>query len=153
MSQPVRVRFAPSPTGFLHIGGMRSALFNWLWARHTGGTFVLRIEDTDRNRLVEGALDQIIAAHAALGILPDEGPAQGGEYGPYIQSERQSLYHDHAEQREELALADPQVQVVDRHHVAAALGDAAELHVQLGCRCHRGHTSSRPATDGGGPLV
>ncbi|MDF2461654.1 MAG: glutamate--tRNA ligase, partial [Candidatus Saccharibacteria bacterium] len=94
----VRVRFAPSPTGMLHIGGMRSALFNWLWARHTGGTFVLRIEDTDRNRLVEGALEQILAAHEALGITPDESPQHEGEYGPYIQSQRQDIYDDHAEQ-------------------------------------------------------
>jgi glutamyl-tRNA synthetase len=93
----VRVRFAPSPTGFLHIGGMRSALFNWLWARHNGGVFVLRVEDTDRGRLVEGALDQIIAAHEALGISPDESPVKGGEYGPYLQSERLDLYHQYAD--------------------------------------------------------
>ena len=91
-----RVRFAPSPTGYLHIGGMRSALFNWLWARHTGGKFVLRIEDTDRNRLVEGAVEQILAAHDELGITPDEGPKQGGEFGPYVQSERLDIYHEHA---------------------------------------------------------
>ena len=69
---PVRVRFAPSPTGYLHVGGIRSSLFNWLWARHTGGTFVLRIEDTDRTRLVADSLEQILAAHTALGITPDE---------------------------------------------------------------------------------
>jgi glutamyl-tRNA synthetase len=97
---PVRVRFAPSPTGLLHIGGLRSALFNWLWARHTGGTFVLRIEDTDRQRLVEGALEQILAAHDALGITPDEGPAQGGNYSPYIQSERkeQGIYQKYTDE-------------------------------------------------------
>ncbi len=95
---PVRVRFAPSPTGHLHVGGMRSALFNWLWARHNGGVFVLRIEDTDRARLVEDAMEQIIASHEALGITPDEGPTQGGDYGPYVQSERQAIYHQHAQQ-------------------------------------------------------
>lgn len=97
MSTPVRVRFAPSPTGLLHIGGMRSALFNYLWARHNQGVFVLRIEDTDRERLVEGALEQIIAAHDALGITPDEGPVQGGKYGPYLQSERLDIYREHAQ--------------------------------------------------------
>ncbi len=99
-NQPVRVRFAPSPTGLLHIGGMRSALFNWLWARHTGGTYVLRLEDTDRARLVEGAADQIYASHDVLGITPDEGPLQGGKFGPYIQSERkqQGIYGKHAQE-------------------------------------------------------
>jgi glutamyl-tRNA synthetase len=95
---PVRVRFCPSPTGFLHIGGVRSALFDWLWARHTGGTYVLRIEDTDRTRFVEGATDQINDSLEALGIAPDEGPRQGGEYGPYTQSERLDIYADHAQQ-------------------------------------------------------
>jgi glutamyl-tRNA synthetase len=94
----VRVRFAPSPTGQLHIGGMRSALFNWLWARHNGGTFVLRLEDTDRNRLVEGAAEQIYASHDALGITPDEGPIQGGPFGPYVQSERLDMYRRHADE-------------------------------------------------------
>ena len=95
---PIRVRFAPSPTGYLHIGGMRSALFNWLWARHTGGAFILRIEDTDRKRFVEGSIEQICASHDALGITPDEGPVQGGKYGPYVQSERKDIYAQHAAQ-------------------------------------------------------
>ena len=96
----VRVRFAPSPTGLLHIGGLRSALFNWLWARHTGGTFVLRIEDTDRARLVEGAEEQIYASLDLLGITPDEGPVPGGSCAPYTQSERreQGIYQQHADQ-------------------------------------------------------
>ena len=97
MSHPARVRFAPSPTGYLHVGSIRSGLFNWLWARHTGGTVVLRIEDTDRARLVEGAIDQINDSLEALGITPDEGPRQGGPHGPYIQSERQAIYHEYAE--------------------------------------------------------
>ncbi|MDB5178739.1 MAG: glutamyl-tRNA synthetase [Patescibacteria group bacterium] len=95
---PVRVRFAPSPTGHLHVGGIRSALFNWLWARHNDGKFILRLEDTDRKRLVEGAADQIYASHDALGITPDEGPVQGGPYGPYIQSERLEIYARYATQ-------------------------------------------------------
>jgi glutamyl-tRNA synthetase len=93
---PVRVRFAPSPTGYLHVGGIRSALFNWLWARHNDGTFVLRVEDTDRNRLVEDAYDQINDSLEALGIAPDEGLRQGGEHGPYLQSERLDLYREHS---------------------------------------------------------
>jgi len=97
MSRPVRVRFAPSPTGFLHIGGMRSSLFNWLWAKHNNGVFVLRIEDTDRNRLVEGAVEQILDSHEALGLIPDEGPSKGGDFGPYLQSERLDIYREYAE--------------------------------------------------------
>lgn len=97
MSVPVRVRFAPSPTGLLHVGGVRSALFNWLWARHNDGVFILRLEDTDRARLVPGAADQISDSLGALGIAPDEGPEQGGAYGPYIQSERLDIYRQHSE--------------------------------------------------------
>ena len=97
MSKPARVRFAPSPTGYLHVGSIRSGLFNWLWARHTGGVFVLRIEDTDRARLVEDAVDQINDSLEALGIAPDEGPRQGGKFGPYLQSERLDIYREHAD--------------------------------------------------------
>ena len=96
MSTPVRVRFAPSPTGFLHVGGVRSALFNWLLARKTGGVFVLRLEDTDQSRLVEGAMEQIEASLSALGLSPDEGPIQGGDYGPYVQSQRLEQYSKYA---------------------------------------------------------
>ncbi len=97
MSKPTRVRFAPSPTGYLHVGSIRSGLFNWLWARHTGGVSILRIEDTDRARLVEGAVDQINDSLESLGITPDEGPRQGGNYGPYLQSERLDIYREHAD--------------------------------------------------------
>jgi glutamyl-tRNA synthetase len=96
MSRSVRVRFAPSPTGYLHVGSIRSGLFNWLWARHNHGVSVLRIEDTDRSRYVEDAIDQITDSMDTLGITPDEGPRQGGPYGPYIQSERLDLYHQWA---------------------------------------------------------
>lgn len=96
MSDPARVRFAPSPTGHLHVGSIRSGLFNWLWARHTGGSFILRIEDTDRARLIEGAVDQINDSLEALGIAPDEGPRQGGNFGPYLQSERLDIYREYA---------------------------------------------------------
>ncbi|MEM7126154.1 MAG: glutamate--tRNA ligase [Chloroflexota bacterium] len=95
---PARVRFAPSPTGYLHLGGLRTALFNWLYARHTGGQFILRIEDTDQNRFVEDSLDNIMSSLRWLGLHWDEGPDVGGPYGPYTQSERKELYHQYAEQ-------------------------------------------------------
>ena len=97
MSKP-RVRFAPSPTGPLHIGGVRTALYNYLYAKQTGGTFILRVEDTDQNRYVEGAEEYIKEALEWFGITPDEGPGYGGDYGPYRQSERKDLYGKYAKQ-------------------------------------------------------
>jgi glutamyl-tRNA synthetase len=88
----VRVRFAPSPTGFLHVGGLRTALYNYLFAKHNNGKCILRIEDTDRTRFVENAQENLIKSLRWAGIEFDEGPEQGGEYGPYIQSERFALY-------------------------------------------------------------
>ena len=88
----MRVRFAPSPTGYLHIGGLRTALYNWLLARKHGGTFILRIEDTDRTRFVEDAEQDILDSMAWAGISFDEGPGKGGDYGPYHQSERGERY-------------------------------------------------------------
>ncbi|MCO6485884.1 MAG: glutamate--tRNA ligase [Saprospiraceae bacterium] len=93
---PVRVRFAPSPTGALHIGGIRTALYNYLFARQHGGTFILRIEDTDQNRYVPGAEAYILEALQWCGLTPDEGPGSGGPYGPYRQSERKSRYREYA---------------------------------------------------------
>ncbi len=93
----IRVRFAPSPTGFLHVGGLRTALYNYLFARKHDGVFILRIEDTDRNRYVEGAVDNLIKTLAWAGLEYDEGPIKGGAYGPYIQSERLEIYQQHAE--------------------------------------------------------
>ena len=93
----VRVRYAPSPTGEPHVGNIRSALFNWLYARHTGGTFIVRIEDTDRARLVPGAAGAILDALAWLGLDWDEGPGRPGAYGPYVQSERLDLYREHVD--------------------------------------------------------
>ncbi|SIS38410.1 glutamyl-tRNA synthetase [Zobellia uliginosa] len=97
MSQRVRVRFAPSPTGPLHIGGVRTALFNYLFAKKHGGDFILRIEDTDQNRYVEGAEQYIIDALNWCGLTFDEGPGLQGNYGPYRQSERKHLYKEYAE--------------------------------------------------------
>ncbi|MFK7821060.1 MAG: glutamate--tRNA ligase [Planctomycetaceae bacterium] len=88
----VRTRFAPSPTGYMHIGGMRTALFNWLWARHNGGQFILRIDDTDAARNMDEALGPILDAFRWLGLDWDEGPEVGGDFGPYFQSERGELY-------------------------------------------------------------
>jgi glutamyl-tRNA synthetase len=96
MNQNIRVRFAPSPTGPLHIGGLRTALYNYLFARRHGGRFLLRIEDTDRSRLVPGAEDYINQALAWLGIEPDEGVLQGGAFGPYRQSDRRDIYQEYA---------------------------------------------------------
>ncbi|MBT8186380.1 MAG: glutamate--tRNA ligase, partial [Croceitalea sp.] len=96
MSKKVRVRFAPSPTGPLHIGGVRTALFNYLFAKKHGGDFVLRIEDTDQSRYVEGAEEYIIDALNWCGIPYDEGPGREGAFGPYRQSERKSLYQKYA---------------------------------------------------------
>ena len=92
-----RLRFAPSPTGYLHIGGARTALFNWLWARHTGGRFILRIEDTDQERSTRAAEDAILEGLRWLGLDWDEGPEVGGPHGPYFQMQRLDLYREQAE--------------------------------------------------------
>ena len=95
--KPVRVRYAPSPTGAPHIGNIRTALFNWLFARHSGGSFVVRIEDTDMERLVPGALEQILDSLRWLGLDWDEGPEVGGAFGPYFQSQRLPIYKEAAD--------------------------------------------------------
>lgn len=96
-TQKVRVRFAPSPTGALHIGGVRTALFNYLFAKKHGGDFLLRIEDTDQNRYVEGAEQYIVDSLAWCGIPVDEGVGKGGDFGPYRQSERKNIYKKYAD--------------------------------------------------------
>jgi glutamyl-tRNA synthetase len=98
MSQPVRVRFAPSPTGYMHVGNLHTALFNWLFAQHEGGAFILRIEDTDEVRSTESALGVIYEGLRWLGLQWDEGPDVGGEYGPYVQSERLDIYQGYFDQ-------------------------------------------------------
>ena len=90
----VRTRFAPSPTGDLHVGNVRSALFNWAFARHSGGAFVLRIEDTDAARNTEASLHGLLEQLRWLGLDWDEGPEVGGPHGPYLQSQRMDLYSD-----------------------------------------------------------
>ena len=96
--KPVRVRFAPSPTGPLHMGGVRTALYNYLFAKKNNGTFILRIEDTDQTRFVPGAQDYIMESLKWCGIMPTEGPGIGGNHGPYVQSERKEMYKPYAEQ-------------------------------------------------------
>lgn len=93
----VRTRFAPSPTGYMHVGNLRTALYTWLIARHNGGKFILRIEDTDQERYVEGAVDVIYRTMAECGLDHDEGPDVGGPVGPYVQTERRGLYGKYAE--------------------------------------------------------
>src|SRR5215204_6338125 len=95
---PARVRFAPSPTGYLHLGGLRTALFNWLYARHTGGKLILRVEDTDQKRYNPESLEDLMNGLRWLGLEWDEGPDIGGPFGPYVQSDRQHHYREAAEQ-------------------------------------------------------
>ena len=92
INETPRVRFAPSPTGYLHVGGLRTALYNYLFAKKTGGTFLLRIEDTDRKRYVEGAIESLISSLKWCGLEYDEGPGKEGAVGPYLQSERLDTY-------------------------------------------------------------
>ena len=101
----VRVRFAPSPTGSLHLGGLRTALFNYLFAKRNNGSFILRIEDTDKTREVEGASDEILSILNWAGITPDEGYGIGGPHAPYVQSSRLLLYDEAAHQLQKAGLA------------------------------------------------
>jgi len=101
----IRVRFAPSPTGYLHVGGLRTALYNYLFAKHTGGKFILRVEDTDQTRKVEGAIENMIATLRALDLDIDEGPFKGGDYGPYYQSERLDIYKKYCDELLEKGMA------------------------------------------------
>ena len=105
MSKKVRVRFAPSPTGPLHIGGVRTALYNFLYARKSEGDFILRIEDTDRTRYVPGAEEYILESLKWLGLHPDESPWNEGAYGPYRQSERLDIYRKHVNELVEKGMA------------------------------------------------
>lgn len=107
MSDQIRVRFAPSPTGFLHVGGARTALYNWLYARKVGGAFVLRIEDTDAERSTAESVDAIYEGMRWLGLDWDEGPEVGGDYGPYFQSERRDLYRAEVDRLLEAGAAYP----------------------------------------------
>ena len=94
----IRTRFAPSPTGYMHIGNLRTALYEYLIAKSQGGKFILRIEDTDHGRLVEGSVDVIYNTMRMTGLKHDEGPDVGGDFGPYVQSERMGMYMDYAKE-------------------------------------------------------
>jgi len=98
MSNEIRVRFAPSPTGYLHVGSLRTALYNYLYARKVGGKFILRIEDTDRTRYVDGAVENLLSTLEAMGLDFDEGPGEKGDFGPYFQSERTEIYNKYVKE-------------------------------------------------------
>mgnify|MGYP002134257637 FL=1 len=115
MANPVRTRFAPSPTGYMHVGNLRTALYTYLQARHNGGTFILRIEDTDQGRLVEGATDIIYNTLRATGLTWDEGPDIGGPHAPYRQSERMGIYRQYA------------LELVEKGHAFYCFATAEEL--------------------------
>lgn len=148
MSKPVRTRFAPSPTGFLHVGGIRTALFAWLVARQAGGTFVLRLEDTDKKREVEGSAEHLIKSLKTLGLDYDEGPDQPGEYGPYRQSERLDIYKAWAQKLVDSgrAYADPYTP----EEVQAFREEAQKSKQPFLFRNHR--PENPPAWDGTQPL-
>ncbi|MBD0288467.1 MAG: glutamate--tRNA ligase, partial [Flavisolibacter sp.] len=105
MEKRIRVRFAPSPTGGLHLGGVRTVLYNYLFAKQHNGDFILRIEDTDQSRYVPGAEEYIYETLAWCGLQPDESPKHGGQFGPYRQSERKDLYRKYAEELVEKGFA------------------------------------------------
>jgi glutamyl-tRNA synthetase len=144
----IRTRFAPSPTGFMHVGGIRTASFAWFVARQAGGVFILRLEDTDQKREVEGSADHILKALAALGITHDEGPDIGGPYAPYKQSERLEIYKAWAQKLIDAgrAYADPYTPAeLDAFRESARANKKAFLY-----RDHR--PENPPAWDGSMPL-
>jgi len=127
----IRTRFAPSPTGFMHVGNLRTALFAWLTARNNGGEFILRIEDTDQKREVSGALEHLVLALKSLGITYDEGPDIGGQHAPYIQSQRLDIYKKWAEKliSEGRAYADPySTEEIDNFRATAVSNKKAFLY-------------------------
>ncbi len=146
--KPARTRFAPSPTGYLHVGGIRTALFAWLVARQTGGQFVLRFEDTDKKREVEGARGHLIKSLRALNLLYDEGPDIGGPFAPYVQSERLDSYKQWAQRLidEGRAYADPYTQ----EEVQSFREQAQKAKKPFLYRNHR--PENPPAWDGTQPL-
>ena len=134
MTDQVRVRFAPSPTGYLHVGGLRTALYNYLFAKHHGGKFILRIEDTDQARKVEGAIENLISTLEWAGIRYDEGPNREGAHGPYVQSERLPIYREHADRLVEqgnayLCFCTPErLEEVRQHQIKVKLNPAYDRH-------------------------
>lgn len=148
MNKPVRTRFAPSPTGYLHVGGIRTALFAYLVAKQSNGTFILRLEDTDKNREVAGSAEHLITSLHALGLNYDEGPEIGGPYSPYRQSDRLNIYKQWAQKliSEGLAYADPySSEQIQTFRETAQASKKAFLY-----RNHR--PEGPPAWDGSQPL-
>lgn len=147
-TKKVRSRFAPSPTGYLHVGGVRTALFAWLVARQTGGSFILRLEDTDKHREVEGADEHVMASLKALGLEYDEGPDIGGPHQPYRQSQRLGLYKEYARKLIEAgrAYADPYT----AEEVQAFRDQASQQKIPFLYRNHR--PENPPVWDGTRPL-
>ena len=133
-----RTRFAPSPTGYMHVGNLRTALYAYLTARHDGGSFILRIEDTDQGRYVEGAVDVIYSTLKENGMYWDEGPDIGGDFGPYVQSERMGMFKDYAEQLVKAGQAYYCFCTEERldalHELQKAAGEAVG-HYDRKCRC------------------
>lgn len=148
MSKSIRTRFAPSPTGYLHVGGIRTALFAWLLARQNNGQFILRLEDTDKNREVEGSAEHLIKSLRTLGLVYDEGPDSNGPYGPYRQSERLEIYKEWAQKLIEAgrAYADPYTAT----EVQAFREEAQKAKKPFLYRNHR--PENPPAWDGSTPL-
>jgi glutamyl-tRNA synthetase len=136
----IRTRFAPSPTGFMHVGGVRTALFAWLLARQQNGSFILRLEDTDQKREVEGSADHIISALNALGIFHDEGPDNGGPFGPYKQSERLAVYKEWAQK-----LIDAGRAYADPYTAEQLEGFRAEAKANKKAFLYREHRPENPA--------
>ena len=153
--KPVRVRFAPSPTGFLHIGGARTALFNWLFARHFGGQFILRIDDTDESRSTDESTRSIFELLEWLGLTWDEGPIVGGHCGPYIQSERLTLYREYIHQLLDSGDAYYCYCTADelRQMRENALAEGQQPHYAGKCRYLTEQERSRQKADGRKPTV
>lgn len=142
MEKRVRVRFAPSPTGPLHIGGVRTALFNYLFAKKNGGDFLLRIEDTDQTRFVPGAEDYIVESFKWLGLEFDEGVGKGGDYGPYKQSERKPMYKEYAMQLVEKGMAYYAFDTAEELAQKRSEAEANKQTFQYDCKTRKGLRNS-----------
>ncbi len=145
MTKEVRTRYAPSPTGYMHIGNLRSAIYEYLVAKINGGKFILRIEDTDQARKVEGAVEVIYNTLKTIGILHDEGPDVGGQYGPYVQSERKEMYLPYAQQL--IESGDAYYCFCSKRRLDSLRRDADENHVQYKYDRHCLHLSGAEIQD------
>ena len=153
MSDTVRVRFPPSPTGEPHVGNIRTAIFNWLFARGAGGSFVIRIEDTDQSRKVEGAVEAILETLRWLGVDWDEGPDVGGDYGPYVQSERLDLYRRAADDLLAAGRAYDCYCEPDRLAELRRVQGKRKERVGYDSHCRDPEARERAAAGGGAPVV